>query len=103
MSIITGISRKTLLKKVCLTVGLFGIVLYVGGWATGMIGDRINPGVDSFCSGKTSSCGIIMMVFAVPIAALAGIIALFSIGKDTIRRIRNGEPSSACDSKTCGF
>jgi len=92
LSIVAGWSRKTRLKKVALATGILGVVLYVGGWTTGMIGDRINPGADSFCWGKTSTCGVLIMLSGVPVSAVAGILALTVFGIDIGKRLKRGEP-----------
>lgn len=94
LSIVAGFSRQTRLKNTSLIVGILGLILYVGGWATGMIGDRINPGVDSFCWGKTSTCGVLIMLLGVPVSAVAGILALVVFGMDIGRKLRRGEPQS---------
>jgi drug/metabolite transporter (DMT)-like permease len=92
LSLVAGWSRKTRMKKVAFAAGVLGVVLYVGGWTTGMIGDRINPGVDSFCWGKTSTCGILIMLAGVPVAVVAGILTLIVFGMDIGRKLKRGEP-----------
>lgn len=92
LSVVAGLSRQTRLKKVSLIVGILGLVLYVGGWTTGMIGDRIHPGGDSFCWGKTSTCGVLIMLAGVPVAVIAGILALIVFGMDIRKRLKRGEP-----------
>jgi hypothetical protein len=92
LSIVAGFSRSTRMKKVVLATGVVGVVLYVGGFTTSMIGDRINPGVDSFCWGKTSTCGALIMLSGVPVAAAAGILALIVFGMAIGKKLRRGEP-----------
>lgn len=92
LSVVAGFSRNTRMKKVALAAGILGLVLYVGGWITSMIGDRINPGVDSFCWGKTSTCGALIMLSGVPVATVAGVIALIVFGMKIGRKLKRGEP-----------
>jgi hypothetical protein len=49
-------------RRVVLILSITGLVLYVGGYVTGLIGDHLQPGVDSWCSGPISTVGIVMMV-----------------------------------------
>ena len=58
----TILPRGKRARRVVAVLSLVGLVLYVGGYATGLIGDRLQPGVDSWCWGPISSVGIIMML-----------------------------------------
>lgn len=94
LSIVAGLSRNTRMKKVAFATGILGVVLYLGGWTTGMVGDRINPGADSFCWGKTSTCGVLIMLAGVPVAGVAGVLALIVCGIDIGKKLKRGEPQS---------
>lgn len=58
----TILSSGTRSRRAVAAISILGLVMYVGGYATGLIGERLQPGVDSWCWGAISSVGIIMMV-----------------------------------------
>ena len=49
-------------RSVVAAISILGLVLYVGGYVTALLGDYLQPGVDSWCSGPISMVGMIMLI-----------------------------------------
>ena len=86
-------------RRIVATLSILGLMLYVGGYVTGLIGDHLQPGVDSWCWGPISSVGIIMMLIGFVGAVIMLPLDIAAIILGTKKKYTEANKSMDCTSQ----